>query len=107
VTGCASRHSWAVPRPRGALFANQTLGIAAGPVMAVPSHPISEKAAAVIRNGRLLYFWPMRKRMNWLNWRAQTLCCVWLAGAQIWYYLQFRSLLRSVIAPLLRRLWHS
>jgi len=45
--------------------------------------------------------------MNWLDWRAQSLCCVWLAGAQIWYYLQFRSLLRPVIAPLLRRLWHS
>ena len=37
---------------------------------------------------------------------VQALLCFWLVGAQIWYYLQFKDLLRVAAVPLLRKLWH-
>jgi hypothetical protein len=32
-------------------------------------------------------------------------CVTWLVAAQVWYYWQFRALLRSAMAPVLSRLW--
>jgi hypothetical protein len=37
---------------------------------------------------------------------VEVLVCIWLVGAQVWYYSQFQELLRGVLSPLLRRLWH-
>ena len=36
---------------------------------------------------------------------AQIACCVWIAAAQAWYYLQFRELFRGAVGPIVRRLW--
>ena len=37
---------------------------------------------------------------------AQWLLCLWLLGAQLYYYLQFKELFLGAAGPLLRRLWH-
>jgi hypothetical protein len=36
---------------------------------------------------------------------ADTLLCCWILAAQIWYYAQFRELLRGFAGHFLRGLW--
>jgi len=36
----------------------------------------------------------------------QIVCCAWLLIAQIWYYGQFRELLRTAQGVISRQIWH-
>jgi len=36
----------------------------------------------------------------------EALVCVWIAAAQVWYYLQFKEHFRSLLSLTLRKLWH-
>jgi hypothetical protein len=42
-------------------------------------------------------------------WRThkllEAIAIVWIIGAQAWYYLQFREQFRTIVAPILQRLW--
>jgi len=51
---------------------------------------------------------PAPEAPRWTRSLAFRLACVlWLVAAQVWYYWQFRWLLRSAIVPLLYKLWRS
>jgi len=47
----------------------------------------------------------MRQKWNWPDNLAQIVFCVWLVTAQIWYYLQFKTLLAPSVKALLRSVW--
>jgi len=47
----------------------------------------------------------MRQKLNWPDRLAQICFCVWLVAAQIWYYLQFKTLLVPPAKALLRSVW--
>jgi len=47
----------------------------------------------------------MQQKINWRGSAAQLFCCVWLVAAQIWYYLQFETLLAPFEKALLRSVW--
>jgi len=42
------------------------------------------------------------KNRRWV----EGILCVWIVGAQVWYYLQFRELFRPILAVVLHKLWH-
>ncbi len=63
------------------------------------------KAAAAAPNAGLLYSSPMRQKLHWPDSLAQIFFCVWLVAAQIWYYLQFKTLLAPPAKALLRSVW--
>jgi len=42
------------------------------------------------------------KNRRWV----EGILCVWIVGAQVWYYLQFRELFRPIFAVVLHKLWH-
>ncbi len=47
----------------------------------------------------------MRQELHWPDSLAQICFCVWLVTAQLWYYLQFRTLLAAPAKVLLRSVW--
>jgi uncharacterized membrane protein YqhA len=42
-----------------------------------------------------------QSRSRWLD----LLVCLWMIAAQVWYYLQFREQLRTVLVPIVHHLW--
>jgi hypothetical protein len=84
------------------------------PVLFCEKQLIREGFAGKYRRGKtnaappirgLLYSWPMQEKVNRPGWLAQICCCVWLAGAQIWYYLQFKTLLVPLAKSFVRSVW--
>jgi hypothetical protein len=65
----------------------------------------AEKAVGVPPDGGLLYSCPMQRKINWPGSVAQFFFCAWLVVAQVWYYLQFRTLLAPLAKSLFRSVW--
>jgi hypothetical protein len=49
---------------------------------------------------------PMTTRAQSRSRRLEGVVCLWVIGAQVWYYLQFREQLRAVLVPIIHQLWH-
>jgi hypothetical protein len=53
----------------------------------------------------VLYFAGMSQaKLQRRTWIELAICC-WILVAQVWYYLQFREQFRSILSPILRKLW--
>jgi hypothetical protein len=47
----------------------------------------------------------MKPEASRLDKLLEAILIVWIIGAQAWYYLQFREQFRTILAPILRKLW--
>ena len=61
-----------------------------------PSRPLAGKCYNLPR---------LREKMSRRVKLIELLACLWIIGAQTWYYAQFAELFRSVLQPILRGLW--
>lgn len=76
---------------------------------AAPAREEQRRCAALLKNPgragsvRLLYFRTVKPANTPRHRAGQWILSLWIVGAQIWYYAQFRGLFHSFVRAFLRR----